>query len=369
MPETISLDKAALAWNLTWDSDWVTAVCFLGPTRRIAAGNNLGQILVWDLPEKMGAPVPSPVRRLDGHTNVISRLLATSDGRWLISSSYDHTVRFWDMQAAATANEALVLNARAIADAQARKGNGAKVPPALNAKVDLQPSARTFDGHKEWVTAMSMSKDEKIILTGDDNGTVVLWERESGKEVQRWKTKGWVNGAALSPDAKQAFISERVPLVFDSGRHSATKLWDAATGQVQKDLDADFKGQFLGSAAYSPDGKLLAVGRNGEVDGLSGKVTLLDPATGKKVRELTPAHQYGVTDLAFHPDGQHLASAGRDTIVRLWNTADGKMLKEIGKPRGGQFKDWVCAVAFSADGRWLAAADMAGAVQVWSFIG
>ena len=31
------------------------------------------------------------MRRLDGHTNVITRLLATPDGRWLISSSYDHT--------------------------------------------------------------------------------------------------------------------------------------------------------------------------------------------------------------------------------------------------------------------------------------
>src|SRR6516164_8330099 len=110
MPETISFDKAVLAWNLTWDPDWVTAVCFLGPTRRIAAGNNLGQILVWDLPEKMGAPVPSPVRRLDGHTNVISRLLSTSDGRWLISASYDHTIRFWDMQAPAKGKVKVPLN-------------------------------------------------------------------------------------------------------------------------------------------------------------------------------------------------------------------------------------------------------------------
>ena len=88
-----------------------------------------------------------------------------------------------------------------------------------------------------------------------------------------------------------------------------------------------------------------------------------------KVRELTPGHQSGVTDLVFHPDGKHLASTGRDTVVRIWNTADGKMLKELGKPRGGQFKDWFHAISFSADGRWLAAADMAGAVQVWSLVG
>ena len=92
----------------------------LTPVATLAAGNNLGEILVWDLPEKPeklpekpeksagkkdpadrpGAAVP-PARRLDGHTNVISKLLATSDGRWLISASYDHTIRYWDLQASA----------------------------------------------------------------------------------------------------------------------------------------------------------------------------------------------------------------------------------------------------------------------------
>ncbi|MGE3808972.1 MAG: WD40 repeat domain-containing protein, partial [Gemmataceae bacterium] len=73
--------------------------------------------------------------------------------------------------------------------------------------------------------------------------------------------------------------------------------------------------------------------------------------------------------LCLHPDGKHLASAGRDTTVRIWTAADGKLVKEIGKPRGGQFKDWIHAVSFSADGLWLAAADMEGAVQIWSLQG
>ena len=123
---------------------------------------------------------------------------------------------------------------------------------------------------------------------------------------------------------------------------------------------------YLAAAAYSPDGKVLAVARGGEANGLNGKVFLVDPATGKKIRELTPGHQDGATDLAFHPDGKHLASSGRDTVVRIWSHGDGKLVKELGKPRGGQFKDWIHAVCFSADGRWLAAADMAGAVHVWS---
>jgi WD40 repeat protein len=367
MAETLSFDKAVLKWNLTWDADWVTSACFLGSSRRIAAGNNLGQILVWDLPDKPDAPAPNPARRLDGHTNVVSRLTSTADGRWLISASYDHTIRFWDMQAAVKGSEPLVLNARAIADAEARKRNGAKVPPPMNATVGAQQSARSLSEHRDWINSLTLSRGDRILVSGDDAGEVIVRERESGKPVHRWKVTGWTYALAMSPDESLIFVSERVPLVFDSGRHAGAKIRDAATGTVKHDLAALFKNAYIAAAAFSPDGKLLALGRGGEGD--FGKVFLIDPATGKQVRELAPGHQYGITDLVFHPDGKHLATTGRDTVIRIWNTADGKMVKELGKPRGGQFKDWIHALAFSADGRWLLGADMAGAVQVWSLIG
>jgi WD40 repeat protein len=365
--DAISFDKAAQAWTLTWDADWVTAVCFLGASRRVAAGNNLGQIMLWELPDKPGGAAPNPVRRLDGHSNVISRLASTADGRWLISSSYDHTIRYWDTQAESKGTEAIVLNARAIEDAKARKNSGAKVPAPLDATVEKQSSARTLEAHRDWINGLALGHDDKLLVSGDDAGDVIVWDRDAAKELKRWKVKGWSFALALLPDDKQVFISERVPLVFDSGRHSGAKLWDAATGEMQRDLSADFKNAYVAAAAYSPDGKLLALGRGGETD--VGKIHLFDPQTGKAVRELTPGHQYGVTDLVFHPEGQHLASGGRDTLIRLWNIADGKMVKELGKGRGGQFKDWIHALSFSADGRWLAAADMAGAVQIWALGG
>lgn len=365
MPDTPNFDKATLAWALPWEDDWVTAVAFLG-AKRLAAGNNLGQVLVWDLPEKMESPAPNPARRLDGHTNAVTRLAATPDGRWLISASYDHSVRVWDLSAPTKGTAKIVLDARARA-AAAKKSGGKPAPEAPGVTVGLQQAERVLDGHKDWVQALSLSADGKTLVSGDDGGQVVVWDRAAGKELRRWKVKGWVYALALSPDAQALLVTERIPLVFDSGRHAAAKLWDATDGRVKRDLEDVFKKEHQSAAAFAPDGKLLAVGRGGEVDGPNGKVVLIDPTTGKKVRELAPGHQYGVTDLAFHPDGKHLASSGRDTVVRVWGVADGKMVKELGKPRGGQFKDWLHAVSFSPDGRLLAAADMAGAVQVWSF--
>ncbi|OAI47602.1 hypothetical protein AYO44_01620 [Planctomycetaceae bacterium SCGC AG-212-F19] len=359
-----NFEKATLAWTMPWDADWVSAVVFVG--RRLYAANNKGEILAWDVPEAAGETGPVAVRRLDGHTNAVTRLLVTPDGKTLISASYDHTIRYWDLQAEPDgAEEKVVLNARACEEATKRGGGGKKVAP-VEATIRVQKAAKVLQGHKDWILGLTMTGDGKTLISGDDGGNVVVWDLAEGKEQRRWKVKGWVFALAISPDNKQLLVSERLPLIFDSGRYHAVKLWDFSEGKVQHDMSVAFKDAIIGSAVYSPDGKTLVLGKAGEA---KGSIFVVDPATGKRTKELAQSHQEGVTDLVVHPDGKHLASSGRDTVVRIWELADGKMVKEVGKARGGQFKDWIHSMAFTADGMWMAAADIAGAVQVWSFTG
>lgn len=353
-------DKSTLAWALPWDADWVTAVTFVG-NDRVVAGNNLGQIVMWEIPQNTSDPAPRPRRRFDGHTNSITRLLASPDGRWLISSSNDHTIRFWDLQAVGAEKGSIVLNARAIAEAKEKKKKG---PSPIDASVELVEPTKAFTGHRDWVVAMSLSQDGQTLASGDEKGEVILWDVATGGERKRWQLKGWVWALALTPGADAVAISERIPLVFDSGRYATMKVW-TSNGQVKLDLEKIVAKQVIASARYSPDGKSLALGRGGEADGLSGKVTILDAESGKIRKELTPGHLNGLTDLAFHPEGKWLASSGRDTTVRLWDVETGKLLKELGQARGGQFKDWIHALAFSPDANWLAAADMAGQVHIY----
>jgi WD40 repeat protein len=354
---------AKLVWTLPWDADWVTGVSFVG-NNKVAAGNKLGDILLWNLPATPGDKVPSPVRRLAGHTNEITRLLTTPDHKTLISASNDRTIKYWDLQSENGDPGVVVLNERARYEAESRKK---KQPPPVEVKVQVQKFARELMSHKDWVLGLSMTPDGKTLVSGDDKGTVIVWDLAAGKETRRWSLKGWAWALAVSPDGKSALISERVPLVFDSGAKSGLKIWNVQTGEIKTDLGKEMK-ERMSAAAYSADGKWLAVCRGGEANGLSGKVTLLDPATGNKVRETSPGHLDGATDLAFHPDGKHIFSAGRDTTVKIWRLDDGKHVRDLGQGRGGQFKDWICAITISPDGRWLAAADMAGAVQIWSLV-
>jgi WD40 repeat protein len=368
MADPVNFDKAALAWNIRWDLTQVTAVAYLGSSRRLAAGNYLGHIYIWDLPEAPGGVAPPPVRRLDGHVNGITALVASPDGRWLMSSSYDRTVRFWDMEAPAKKTDIAQLDDPE--KTKKAKAGGQKVDEATPAKVEVHEAVRVLT-FKEWVRTMSLSADGKRLLTGDDTGQAMLWEVPEAKEVRKIEAKGWLIAVALSPDAQLAYTCEFAPVYGPFP--NAMKLWDLNTGQMKLDLSKEFKGPnnsvlWMGAAAFSGDGKVLALGRaiRNFADPKDGTALLVDANTGKKIRDLNGYHEYAVNQLVFHPAGQHLASCGRDTLAKLWRLEDGKLAKDLGQSRGGQFKDWLYALSFSPDGKWLAGADMAGAVHVWT---
>jgi WD40 repeat protein len=103
------------------------------------------------------------------------------------------------------------------------------------------------------------------------------------------------------------------------------------------------------------DGSVLASGGNDRM------VRLWNPADGSLVREL-PGHEKHVYSVAFHPDGQSLFSGDLAGSIRQWNIATGEVIRTFeAKPlyefNGGQQVDFggVRALAVSPDGQRLAA--------------
>jgi WD40 repeat protein len=260
------------------------------------------------------------------------------------------------------------------------------VEEAPGVSVRTRQASQVLTGHDDWIMSLGISRDGRRLISGDGAARVIVWDVAQRKEIARCKGHGWnwIVAAALSPDGQTAAVSEfRYKRDDFDIPAAALRLWNVADGTEKLDL---LKAQFpklkseetsygaaqvwrkfvadgLVAADFSPDSKLLAVGQGGETD--TGRVHLIEVETGKLLRTIS-GHQYGVTDLRFSADGQHLLSTGRDTALRICRVQDGKEAAQLGKPRGGQFKDWLSALSISADGRYLAATDIAGLVHVWS---
>ena len=114
----------------------------------------------------------------------------------------------------------------------------------------------------------------------------------------------------------------------------------------------------VNAVAYSPEGKILAVGSG------SGIVRLWNVDTQRQIGAPlgTLNHASLIESVAFSPDGKKVAAASKDGIVRLWDVATHQL---FGRPLTGDVSAAIYSIAFSPDGDLLAAGHSDGTVQLW----
>jgi len=110
---------------------------------------------------------------------------------------------------------------------------------------------------------------------------------------------------------------------------------------------------FTLSVAFSPSGKLLALG------GVDKSIRLWDVESSRVLRTLS-GHAGAVTSLSFHADGETLASASQDGTVKVWNASSGRLAATLSGHSGP-----VWSVAFAADGKSLASGGEDRTIRVW----
>jgi RNA polymerase sigma factor (sigma-70 family) len=164
---------------------------------------------------------------------------------------------------------------------------------------------------------------------------------------QRFAYGGTIHALALSPDGTT---------VAGVGQGNALVFWGPATGKRQLILPAQGPLQFY-AVDFSPDGTAVAVG-----DSSGCAVVIDDWKTNKTGSAMACDQRHGgnVEAVRFAPDGQTVASAGADGVVRLWEPGTGKVLQTWTGHRGP-----VHALAFAPDGKVLASAGEDKTVRLW----
>jgi WD40 repeat protein len=112
------------------------------------------------------------------------------------------------------------------------------------------------------------------------------------------------------------------------------------------------------AVAFSPDGRLLAVG--GGVASRSGQISLWNVTNGVAAGVIPDPHSDAVLCLAFSPDGRLLASGSADRAVRLFELDSQRLVQTF-----EGHTQHLLGLGWRADGRLLASASGDGAVKVW----
>ena len=149
----------------------------------------------------------------------------------------------------------------------------------------------------------------------------------------------------------------------------AIRLWDVASlRQIGALLPGSLDGQSVEYVVFSPDGKILAAAMD-NLNGGGNTVRLWDVATGHQIAGLMNMDaNKGSTTLAFSRDGRILAAGTLDGKVRLWDLATHRQLGATMTDGADDTLPTVSAVnsvAFSPDGKILATASNDGTARLW----
>ncbi|HZT58913.1 MAG TPA: WD40 repeat domain-containing protein, partial [Pyrinomonadaceae bacterium] len=211
------------------------------------------------------------------------------------------------------------------------------------------PELIVQSGHTNSVHTVAFSPDGRTILSASADHTLKLWEAATGRLIRNFEAQG------DSFDDVRAVFSPDGKLAASISTGDYIKLWDVGGGKLVRELDDAAKestASISGALAFSPDGKLLAA--------QTDKFKVWDVASGTLVKTLD-----GYAGAArFSPDGILLAEITVDSKLNLWDVSGWRLLRTV-EANPLRVPD---GISFSPDGKTLAVLRQ-GAVDLWDASG
>ena len=276
-----SIIRANEIGHLKGHSDWVTSIVTGHPqkenedTQVLITGSRDKTVLIWKFnnDSKVASDFGFPVQSLTGHNHFISDLALTNDNNYLLSASWDKTMRLWDLRNGKTAHRF------------------------------------TEDGHTKEVLSCTISSCGRYILSSGADRDIKLWNIKGTCKhtVKEYNHNDWVSKIRFIPTSSKTSVGGQY---FASvGWDGYLKIWSNQTFNI-KDSIKVHDGN-INAVTVSPRGNFIVTG------GKDKKVNVFDFSD---VEKPAPSHDAGspVNCLAFNPRC-HWIAIGTEAGWQIWD--------------------------------------------------
>ena len=295
------------------------------------------------------------------HDAAISSVVFSPDGKTIAFGSGYSAVKLWEIsseQIIATFGEYKYMrmpNSVVFSPDGNLLASGGPMGMVNVWNVETGQNIATFQ-HKAEVNVVAFSPDGETLASSSYDATLRLYNITTDTEITTIRERRSIKAIAFSPDGKTlAWVSVDIRTLVKT-----IKLWNMEMGEPSHANITEFSDPVFGitSIAFSPDGKSLVSASHGD-----GVVKVWNVDTGNAVDlghiRIRPS------TMSSSPDSTILALGDYNGTIKLWEVATGRNIGNLLGVRGS----WVRYVAFSPDGRTIASrASREGFTRLWDIV-
>lgn len=299
-------------------------------------------------------------RRLAAHREMITAIALTVDQRFLISVSWDRTLKIWDFTTGTLINTIEAHDQGILALAVTGTGDYHLATGGFDQTVKLWmlPTDaanlqlnQIFLGHLGSIHGLDFAPRWHFLVSGSYDQTLKQWNLEQeNEEFSSYDSLGAIYALAVAPN--QDFVAA-------AGGDGTVTLWQLGSGEKIAVLSGNVSS--VKSLAIAADSQIIAAGC---VDG-TAKIWQYDRERGGNFAPIRVinAHSGQVTTLVFGERGEWLFTGGTDGQIKIWLANYQQAIATLTDVN--ERSSPISSLVISSDYRYLLAASADGKITIW----